>query len=271
MSEPEDKESEATTREGVDAAAHETVSVYTDMSASSEQTAKIEPGESPPPISQRRLVPPDRQPRNWRQTHRRLLAICEWVVIAIFFAVSLYYLYLLIFTPRHVAWKVEAQSGRWRYIVLHHSATVGGTPEAFDRYHRQERGWENGLGYHFVIGNGQGMGDGEIAVGRRWLEQLDGAHVNMAEENRANSFCIGVALVGDFQKSPPTAAQLASLDGLLAFLVDEYGIETDKIVGHGQVSKNHTDCPGRLFPLPEVVKILAARSGTETRHAGSGG
>lgn len=256
------------TRDSVRAA----VSAYSDVSASSEQTANIEPGDPPLPVtSQRRLVPPDSKPQNWWRRHHSLLVLAEWAIIAVFFILAMYYLYLLVFAPRLVAWKVEAEPGRWRYIVLHHSATSGGTPEAFDRYHREKRGWENGLGYHFVIGNGSGMADGEIAAGRRWLEQLNGAHVTMAAEERANACSIGIVLVGDFEKSPPTEAQLQSLDLLLAFLVDEYGIEEDRIVGHGHVAKNHTECPGKLFPLPMVMRTLAARNGGGTGGAGSGG
>ncbi len=45
-------------------------------------------------------------------------------------------------------------SGRWTCIVIHHSADDRGTPESIDRAHRQ-RGWDE-LGYHFVIGNGDG-------------------------------------------------------------------------------------------------------------------
>ena len=45
--------------------------------------------------------------------------------------------------------------------------------KGMDRYHRDERHMEHGLAYHFVIGNGNGMGDGEIGVGQRWIEDLN--------------------------------------------------------------------------------------------------
>src|SRR5688572_16965793 len=59
---------------------------------------------------------------------------------------------------------------RWKYIVIHHSGAEEGSLKSIDRYHREERHMENGLAYHFLIGNGNGMGDGEIAVGNRWKE-----------------------------------------------------------------------------------------------------
>ncbi len=67
----------------------------------------------------------------------------------------------------------------WKTIVLHHSATRGGdvaTIDAEHRTHRDRRGnpWL-GIGYHFVVGNGQKMGDGEVQATFRWHQQLPGA------------------------------------------------------------------------------------------------
>src|SRR4030042_5047286 len=81
---------------------------------------------------------------------------------------------------------------RWHTIVVHHSGTVQGSAAAFDAYHRQ-RGWD-GLGYHFVIGNGTLSSDGCIETGYRWWEQRDGAH---AKEH--NKKTVGICLVGDFK------------------------------------------------------------------------
>jgi len=63
---------------------------------------------------------------------------------------------------------------------------------------------ENGLAYDFVIGNGNGMRDGEIAVGRRWIRQLDGGHLASEEQNKV---AIGICLVGNFDKHQPTRGQ----------------------------------------------------------------
>ena len=54
-------------------------------------------------------------------------------------------------------------SNKWKYIIIHHSATDEGDSLAFDRYH-QGKGWQE-IGYHFVIDNGtKGKGDGQIEV-----------------------------------------------------------------------------------------------------------
>jgi hypothetical protein len=46
-----------------------------------------------------------------------------------------------------------------------YSAIKDGNAASYDRAHRR-RGMENGLAYHFVIGNGVDSGDGEIGSAR---------------------------------------------------------------------------------------------------------
>src|SRR5690606_17117137 len=62
----------------------------------------------------------------------------------------------------------------WQAIVIHHSGAPYGTAESIDKEHRALG--LDGLGFHFVIGNGSGLGDGEVYSGYRWEEQLPGAH-----------------------------------------------------------------------------------------------
>jgi len=137
----------------------------------------------------------------------------------------------------------------WRYIVIHHSATASGSAAGFDSYHRKKRGWENGLGYHFVIGNGNGTPDGEVEIGNRWLDQIDGAHAGVEEYNHSG---IGICLVGNFNQSSPTAAQMASLSVLVEYLQNRCHITAENIIMHRHCKQ--TDCPGRNFPY---YKLLA--------------
>ncbi|HYG74882.1 MAG TPA: peptidoglycan recognition family protein [Planctomycetota bacterium] len=133
----------------------------------------------------------------------------------------------------------------WRHIVVHHSASANGSAAAFDKAHR-DRGWD-GLGYHFVIGNGTGSGDGEVEVGYRWRRQLQGAHAGNAEYNQAG---IGICLVGDFEHGHrPSARQMSSLRRLVRFLQVKTGVPTSEVVGHGNVPGKSTDCPGRNLDM----------------------
>ncbi len=136
----------------------------------------------------------------------------------------------------------------WAYIVLHHSATTRGGAASFDKMHKA-RGWD-GLGYHFVIGNGTESKDGEIEIGFRWLEQREGAH---AGNSIYNQLGIGICLVGNFETAQPTAKQLASLSKLLRFLAALLAIPPSNITMHRIVREDETACPGKLFPFSQVV------------------
>jgi hypothetical protein len=161
-------------------------------------------------------------------------------------------------------WEPGSSTRRWTDIVLHHSASKSGNARVFDDYHRNVRKW-NELGYHFVIGNGSQSGDGQVEVGPRWHKQKHGAHCKTAD-NHYNDHGIGICLVGDFESRRPTPAQLASLDRLLRFLTQRFGISPAHIRGHRGVT-GKTACPGRYFPLESVRRNLAQAQS----WAGSGG
>jgi hypothetical protein len=131
----------------------------------------------------------------------------------------------------------------WRYIVIHHSATETGSREAFDRLHREVNGWDE-LGYHFVITNGRGGPDGRVQVGSRWPPQKWGAHTGGTPENAYNDFGIGICLVGNFNDSMPSDAQLAALGRLVRALMRRYQIPPERVIGHRDAPDAATDCPG---------------------------
>jgi hypothetical protein len=155
--------------------------------------------------------------------------------------------------------------GLWKVIVVHHSEKANATPQGMDSYHRQ-RGWENGLGYHFVIGNGVNYPDGKIFVGPRWKKQQTGAHCKAGAGTyfgvrRAGNFFnengIGICLIGNFDTSRPTAKQQAALKKLILHLCRETGINPRRVYGHGEVT-HATACPGRNLSLAGLRSTLAA-------------
>jgi hypothetical protein len=158
----------------------------------------------------------------------------------------------------HPAWRPSAPLHQWKYIVLHHTASNSGSVATIHESHLQRKDSEGnawrGIGYHFVIGNGNGMGDGAIEPTFRWREQSSGAHAGVGEYNLDG---IGVCLVGDFEESPPTAAQLAAVRRLVAVLKAEHGIDNTRVMRHSDVKA--TECPGRLFPFAEVAQVAPSR------------
>ncbi len=147
----------------------------------------------------------------------------------------------------------QIAKGRWRYIVIHNSATSRGSAKAFDRYHREVKKMRNGLAYHFVIGNGSYSGDGEVEIGSRWSKQQQGGHLKSLAQNRV---AIGICLVGDFDSSRVRDHQFEALDELVTYLQAKCG----KIVvtTHRRINVVPTSCPGRYFP---DKKVMAAYNG----------
>ena len=141
--------------------------------------------------------------------------------------------------------------GRWQYIVVHNSGTRQGNAAAFDYYHRHFRRMQNGLAYHFVIGNGTSTGNGQIEVGDRWRRQINGGHVH---SDYLNNIALGICLVGDFNRDQPTRAQLDCCEELIRYLRQRCGKFDNS---HYPIVKPHreinpprwpTDCPGDVFP-----------------------
>lgn len=152
------------------------------------------------------------------------------------------------------SWKPRGPARNWQSIVIHHTATPSGSVESIHRVHQQRKDaagnpWR-GIGYHFVIGNGQGMEDGAVEPTFRWRGQLEGAHAGVSRYNQRG---VGVCLVGNFDEHPPTEAQLTSLKRLIAWLSQEYGISVQQVKGHGQLKA--TACPGKFFPMDELTNL----------------
>ncbi len=158
-------------------------------------------------------------------------------------------------------WLPEQAARPWRKIVVHHSATAAGSVESIDAEHRRRvdaagEPWL-GIGYHFVIGSGQGMPDGQITPTFRWREQLAGAHAGVAE---ANADGIGICLIGNFEDAPPTPRQWDAAVRLTRALATQYEIPPAAIVRHGDLKA--TACPGRHFPWREFQTAVAPQDQT---------
>jgi hypothetical protein len=159
------------------------------------------------------------------------------------------------------SWIPKAPLRQWYWIVIHHSATPTGGAAAFDKMHRA-KGWDE-LGYDFVIGNGTDTHDGQIEVGPRWTEQKWGAH-DKTPGNQYNEHGIGVCLVGNFDVTHPTAAQMRSVERLVGYLMKTYHIPADHVLGHGETKA--TECPGRYMNVA-LVRRACAQMLPHTAHA----
>jgi len=158
-------------------------------------------------------------------------------------------------------WKPSVAARDWKYIVIHHTASSSGSVESIHAYHltkkdKNGKPWK-GIGYHFVIGNGNGMGDGEIEPTFRWKQQTSGAHAGSLTHPEYNDQGIGICLVGNFEVSHPSAAQLSAVKQLVGVLKREYSIKSSNVIGHRDVIGKDTACPGKFFPMSQVAQSEA--------------
>ena len=144
--------------------------------------------------------------------------------------------------------RVKIQRDNWQRIIVHHSAIKYGNVEKYDAAHRL-RGMQNGLAYHFLIGNGIDAGDGEIEIGPRWQKQQPGGHV---KNHLINQTAIGICLIGNFERTHPSKQQLNAFTQLMDWL---QGVALGKKVnfaGHHELKGEQTVCPGKHFPLAHM-------------------
>ena len=140
----------------------------------------------------------------------------------------------------------------WDGIVIHHSASIQGSLDSITRQHELQG--LAGLGYHFIIGNGNGAEDGELLVGYRWSQQLPGAHVAGPMSEAYNATKIGICLVGDGDSRAFTPEQVSTLMQIVRGLQDEFGIADEAVELHRDVAS--TSSPGRFFPQASFEQSL---------------
>lgn len=152
-----------------------------------------------------------------------------------------------------VYWK-----SRWNYIVIHHSAGSYGDITFLNRVHRQRQANDpiDAIPYHYVIGNGNGLGMGEVASDWRRDYDIWGAHVSAKNSDR-NFRGIGICLIGNYETDTVPEQQYASLVLLTRHLMSQYDIPLGNVNGHGLVPGESTKCPGKHFPMDRFLRDIA--------------
>ncbi len=140
---------------------------------------------------------------------------------------------------------VVLDRSRWTAIVIHHLGEPAGSADSVGRSHRGAG--LDGLGYHFLIGNGNGTDDGVVEAGYRWLQQLPGAHVPGTADPSWNERSIGICLVGTGDRRPFTDLQMKHLARLVQRLQQELGIPAGNVRLCREISANADTSPGGLF------------------------
>ncbi len=142
---------------------------------------------------------------------------------------------------------------RWTGIVIHDSGAPAGDADSIHREHLS-LGYK-GLGYHFLIGNGNGLGDGVVHVGFRWNEQLPGAHVLGPHAAHHNQHSIAICLIGNGDRRPFTDNQLTQLAILVGHLQQQLRIPAKNVRLHRDLNPQASS-PGRFFPVANFQQQL---------------
>ena len=149
--------------------------------------------------------------------------------------------------------RVKLAKNSWKSVVIHDTGSAFGSQSSLDSEARSRQ--LRGIGYHFVIGNGNGMGDGELFVTDRWLNQVNGAHVAGDRGIEMNKQSIGICLVGAGDHQKFTTAQMKRLVALLDTLQNELNIPAERVYLHRDLAA--VGSPGKLFPSVELKRQLA--------------
>jgi hypothetical protein len=149
--------------------------------------------------------------------------------------------------------EAQIDDTRWMGIVIHHLGEPAGDAGSIHRLHL-DYGYQ-GLGYHFIIGNGNGLGDGVVQVGYRWNQQLPGVHTAGPAGEQHNRRSIGICLVGNGNRRPFTKAQLSQLESLTRRLQQRLHIPARSVHLHQDLSEA-VQSPGRFFPVARFKQRL---------------
>jgi N-acetylmuramoyl-L-alanine amidase len=171
-------------------------------------------------------------------------------------------------------------------LIVHHTATpnADSDPAATIRsiyyYHAVTQGWGD-IGYNFLVDgagrvyegrHSRSYAPGETPTG----EDVGGRGVTGAHAQGFNSGTVGVALLGTFSQTNPTAAAREAIEELLVWEASRHGLDAmaswpytnpvsgqqatfPNIAGHREVGA--TECPGDTFftSLPSVRSDVVAR------------
>ena len=133
---------------------------------------------------------------------------------------------------------------KWTHIVLHHTGAEEKNAEQIRNYHKS-KGWGD-IGYNFVIET-----SGKLVRGRSL--SIPGAHTSASDMNYK---AVGIALIGNFEIRAPKEEQISSLISLLRQLMEEHQIPEENILIHKKVPGAKTLCPGKNFPIKQVLEAL---------------
>jgi hypothetical protein len=162
----------------------------------------------------------------------------------------------------------------WRYVVLHQTGAAAGNASGPEVFCAGDTGAGSRSASHFVIGNGRGLGDGELAVTARWMHQqtaLAPATGNPEAPGRTATvdievvarYGISVTLAGDLAGHKPTPKQMDTLAGLVYTLCDRFAIPLTDVYLHSDLEP--VSCPGPQLPAGDLFRRVGEKCRSKAR------
>lgn len=145
--------------------------------------------------------------------------------------------------PEDVMKKGEETDMEPNKIIIHHSATDDTPAQNFEgirNHHINVNGWAD-IGYHYVIENVNGK---YVTIPGR-AEDRAGVHCP-----GQNSQSLGICLIGDFRKGPPSKEQLEETARTIKDIYTRHG----ELPLHGHDEFVDTECP--CFDLKLITDLL---------------
>jgi hypothetical protein len=141
----------------------------------------------------------------------------------------------------------------WQNIAIHFSGAAYGSVQTLAEQH--QRLGLGSLGFHLVLGNGQGADDGAVEIGPRWRHQQPGLS-NQLSLNRGHGQTIDIGLIGDGNRAPLTDAQLQALVHVTQQLQARFHIAPERVLIYTDPASGR----GQRFPLAWFrQQLLSAR------------
>lgn len=121
----------------------------------------------------------------------------------------------------------------WDRIVVVDTGAPFASVDTLDA-RAKELGEPNGIGYHFVIGNGRNLTDGQIRTCPRWRSQKPAS--SAYGKDLGNDGTLVICVVGDTKRSRVTDDQSQSTSALVKRLAEQFSIPANRVefrVGSG--------------------------------------
>ncbi|MBC8203028.1 MAG: N-acetylmuramoyl-L-alanine amidase [Planctomycetes bacterium] len=143
--------------------------------------------------------------------------------------------------------EIPIDTAKWSGIVIQHLGEPAGSIKSIQRSHLS--GGLDGIAFHFIIGNGNGLGDGVVHGSDRWVQQTKAARPISIDPENWDENLITICLIGNGNRRQFTERQILHLSRLVQRLQNELSIKASDVYLSSDLenSPNMAPSPGKFF------------------------